>query len=91
MEGIFTRTGDVNFPTVPRDNNVATVSGMVIGEPEPAKVVFLRKELFDYLKTLTPQERKRLPSRVDPALPNALEIHMKANKVHKYTDEDREI
>ena len=36
-------------------------------------------------------EKKKLPSRRDPNYPEALDVHMKANKVFKYTEEDREI
>ena len=51
----------------------------------------LSNDQFQYLKTLTPYEKERLPRREDPALPSALDMHMKANKVYHYTDEDRKI
>ena len=91
MEGIFTRTEDVNFPTPPKDEKVQTAFGIVVGEPEQSKLVALTNDQYEYLKTLTPLEKRRLPRRDDPALPSALDTHMKASKVYQYTEEDREM
>ena len=38
-----------------------------------------------------PQEKRKLPARTDVKFPEALDLHMRANQEHKYTEEDREI
>ena len=54
LKGVVGRTEDVAIPIPPKDNKVATVIGIVTGEPEKPNYVALSNDQYQYLKTLTP-------------------------------------
>ena len=71
---------DVVFPVAKRDPNIRTIFGHDVGPTPQPKLVPLSNRLYEYHKSLTDQEKKKLPRRTDPKIRDALRVHMIAHE-----------
>ena len=91
MKAITQRNEDVVFPDLPQSKNCTTIMGHSIGPEKTNPCVRLEPTLFNYYKSLSKVEKRRLPARTDPKLPSEIEKHMNSYKVYNYTVDDKEI
>ena len=68
MKAITKRNKDVIFSEAPLSKNCATIMGYITGPEKTIPLVQLEPKLYNYYKSLSKAEQKRLPSRTDPRL-----------------------